>query len=173
MQAERITEEYRKLNQQLHEERDDYGRSGQLYAQAVLQLAMVTGSQNSILDYGCGKQTLANALPQLTITGYDPCIPGLDSLPEPHDLVVCTDVLEHIEPDLLEGVLQHLHDLTRKVIFLTIATRPAKKTLPDGRNAHLIIEDYRWWLDKVFEYFDIQTFQNVEDKTLIITGTPL
>ena len=33
--------------------------------------------------------------------------------------------------------------------FLLIDTREAIKTLPDGRNAHLIIEGKDWWTEKV------------------------
>ena len=39
------------------------------------------------------------------IKEYDPAIPGKDSLPEPADIVVCSDVLEHIEPNYLLNVL--------------------------------------------------------------------
>ena len=30
-----------------------------------------------------------------------------------------------------------------------LATGPAEKMLPDGRNAHLIQQPKQWWLDKV------------------------
>jgi hypothetical protein len=66
--------------------------------------------------------------------------------PEPHDLVVCSDVLEHIEPDCLGDVLRHLYDLTKKALFVDVACRPAKKVLADGRNAHLIQRDPSAWL---------------------------
>jgi hypothetical protein len=36
---------------------------------------------------------------------------------------------------------------------------PALKTLPDGRNAHLIQEPVEWWLPKIMQRFDLQTFQ--------------
>ena len=59
----------------------------------------------SHLDYVCGKQTLANALPQFTVHGYAPAIPGLDIHPEPHDLFICTDVLEHVESEFVDMVI--------------------------------------------------------------------
>jgi S-adenosylmethionine:diacylglycerol 3-amino-3-carboxypropyl transferase len=65
--------------------------------------------------------------------------------PEPHDIVVCTDVLEHIEPDCLDDVLADIRRCTKKAALLVVATRPAMKTLSDGRNAHLIQEDFKWW----------------------------
>jgi hypothetical protein len=148
-----ISDEYRALNAQLHRDRPDYGTSGHKWADAVMMLAKERGA-NTVLDYGCGKRTLRGALPLLNerdfrLYEYDPAIPGLDAAPSPADLVVCTDVLEHIEADCLNAVLDDLRRCTRKVAFLEIATRPAVKTLADGRNAHLIVEPPEWWLPKL------------------------
>ena len=54
------------------------------------------------------------------------------------------ELMEHIEPECLEEVLDNLQWLSLKAVFLVIATRPAKKMLADGRNAHLIafMDDY-------------------------------
>ncbi|NIV37196.1 MAG: hypothetical protein GWN58_49560, partial [Anaerolineae bacterium] len=134
-----ITDAYRELNTRLHESNPNYGTSGHKWAKHIGSLAGALET-NEILDYGCGKQTLANALPQFTVHGYDPAIEGLDEPPEPHDLVVCGDVLEHIEPECLDDVLDDLKRVTRGTLFLVVATRPASKTLADGRNAHLIVE---------------------------------
>lgn len=170
----RISDDYMQQQKQLHQNKgkNEYGIMGHIYADGIVQLAMVTGSQASILDYGCGKQTLKNAMPQFRVDGYDPCIEGLDAEPEPHDLVVCTDVLEHIEPEYLDDVLDHIAELTRKAVFLSISTRLAKKTLPDGRNAHLIVQPYQWWMPKLWERFTIGTMQNIDNQTLIVTGVP-
>jgi hypothetical protein len=65
------------------------------------------------------------------------------------DLVTCTDVMEHVEPDRLEAVFTHIRQLARKAAFFVIATRPANKRLPNGGNAHLIIEPASWWHDRV------------------------
>jgi len=54
------------------------------------------------------------------------------------DLVTCIDILEHIEPELLENVLLELKRLHGRLYFFTIHLGPAGKTLSDGRNAHLI-----------------------------------
>ena len=143
-----ISDEYRKLNTQLHADKPRYGAGGHLWGQEVMLL--IRSLQTiSVLDYGCGKQTLRKCIKGIKIDGYDPAIPGLDMLPEPHHLVICTDVLEHVEPDKIDDVLEHIRELTRRVAFLVIATRPAKKKLPDGRNAHLIVEGCDWWRDKL------------------------
>lgn len=142
-----ITESYRSLNARLHSERPDYGTSGQRYARIVLDLCRRLDTRD-ILDYGCGKRTLESAL-GFPIHNYDPCIQGLEKPPEAHDIVVCTDVLEHIEPECLDGVLADLYRCTRKRAFLLVATIPAVKFLADGRNAHLIQEEYEWWRDRL------------------------
>ena len=51
--------------------------------------------------------------------------------------MICTDVLEHIEPDCLQAVLGHLRQVSREYTFVNISTRAAVKSLHDGRNAHL------------------------------------
>ncbi len=80
---------------------------------------------------------------------YDPGIIGKDALPKPADLVIATDVLEHIEPELLGNVLEHIRSLARLGVFLNIATSPAREILPDGRNAHLIIRPPAWWREEL------------------------
>jgi hypothetical protein len=45
--------------------------------------------------------------------------------------------------------------ITRRHGFFTIATGPARKTLVDGRNAHLIQKPTSWWLPKLVEFFEI------------------
>ncbi len=152
---------------QLHAKPKGYGGRGDKWTQGVLDL-VARFEARSVLDYGCGQGALARSLrapiigadsitiQKMTATGpseghpftvaeYDPARPGLDELPAPADLVVCTDVLEHIEPDKLGAVIDHLRGLTQKALFAVVATRPANKHLSDGRNAHLILKDGVWW----------------------------
>ena len=162
-----ISDSYRELNALLHSEREDYGTSGRRYAQPVAQLTTIYDTLD-VLDYGCGKRTLEKAL-GYAIHNYDPCIAGLDAKPEPADIVACTDVLEHIEPDCLEEVLQNLRHLMRKAGFLTIATRPAKKYLADGRNAHLIQESAKWWLMQLWSAgFTVRQFADMGGELQVI-----
>ena len=142
-----ISDSYRELNQAMHRTNPAFGVSGHRYA-PIPQMLMSGHETADVLDYGCGKRTLENAL-GFPITNYDPCIPGLDGRPEPHDIVMCTDVLEHIEPEWLDEVLADIRRCTKRVAFLLVATRPAKKTLADGRNAHLIQEPYSWWKARI------------------------
>lgn len=153
----RFTPEYAALNRQMHEQRPDFGAKGSKWVEHVEQVALQMNS-TSILDYGAGKGSLA-AASKLPIREYDPAIPGKDADPAPADLVVCTDVLEHIEPICMPAVLDHLQALTLRVGFLTIHTGPASKSLPDGRNAHLSQHDYRWWIDQINRRFVIAQSQ--------------
>lgn len=153
-----ISPDYAEANASLHATNPRYGAFGSRWADTVRALAERSGSRD-LLDYGCGKGSLANALADLEVHEYDPGVPGKEALPGPADLVVCTDVLEHIEPTCIEEVLAHIASLARRAAFLNISTRPAAKSLADGRNAHLIVQDADWWrgmVDKVFEVDDWQ-----------------
>lgn len=158
-----ISPEYLAEQIRLHQQPRGYGGKGKKWATAVQSLSWTYGC-TSILDYGCGEGSLITYLmavndprfrdfsPRVTdYREYDPAIAGKDELPEPADLVVCTDVIEHVEPERLSTVLQHLKGLARKVLFLVIATRPSGKTLSDGRNAHLILESAEWWGKRLHE----------------------
>lgn len=160
-----ISEEYRGLNEDLHKSVPEYGTSGKKWAANIHELSIALDTKD-ILDYGCGKSTLSNNLP-FAIHQYDPSIKKYSARPVPADIVVCTDVLEHIEPEHLDDVLDDLKSLTRKIAFFTVATRPAKKTLADGRNAHLLQHGIDWWLPKFWSRFVIRTLQ-VEDGEFVL-----
>lgn len=152
--ADLISPAYVEEQRLLHRRPEGYGGKGSKWAAAVLGLARELDA-TSVLDYGCGRGTLAATLRGLDDSGiirvdeYDPAIKGKNALPSFADLVTCTDVLEHIEPACLDAVLAHLRALARKAVFVVVATRPASKFLSDGRNAHLIIEPAEWWLERV------------------------
>lgn len=161
--------EYAKLNKKLHETNDSYGTSGKKY---LIPITMLSDSFDTkdILDYGCGKRTLEKAL-GFEINNYDPAIEGFEKIPEPSDIVVCTDVLEHIEPECLDDLLDDLKRCVKKVGFFIVATRPAQKILEDGRNAHLIQNDFDWWLPKFESRFKID-FVDGTDKAFAIIVLP-
>ena len=141
----------------MHMAREDFGAQGHRMAGPVTQVATELGAK-SILDYGCGKATLAPAITGFTVLNYDPARPDFDAPPHPADLVACLDVLEHIEPEFLDNVLDDIKRLAIKGVFLTIATRPATKVLPDGRNAHLIQQPLQWWMPKIWDRWELNTF---------------
>lgn len=145
-----ISEEYQRLNNQLHHDNDNYGAAGFRWYLWVQKWS----PSEDILDYGCGKGTLAMNLP-FPIAEYDPAIPGKNQPPEPHMFIVCTDVLEHVEPECLNDVLADIKRVMMRFGMFIISTKAATKTLPDGRNAHLIVKPAEWWVAKIRGYFDI------------------
>lgn len=122
----------------------DYGRNGAKWAEPVRDLLRRTGG-STVLDYGCGKGTLAKALPDLQISEYDPAVPGKDGEPAPADIVVCTDVLEHVEPDCLGAVLRDLDRLALRALLVNVSLRVGRRRLPDGTPAHRLVRSADWW----------------------------
>lgn len=164
-----ITETYRALNRQLHAKEPTYGISGSRYVDLVKPLSEVMQTRD-ILDYGCGKRTLERDL-GFAIANYDPAIKGCEGTPSPADLVVCTDVLEHVEPDLLGNVLADLARVTKREIIISVSLVPAKKSLADGRNAHLIVESSDWWVEKLNKVFIGQRwFLTLGEANLVFIG---
>ncbi len=165
-----ITEDYRAQNAQLHKS-PKFGVGGAKWASRVSSIAQKNNCE-TILDYGCGKGMLGKALFYREIREYDPAVEG-KNIVEPADLVVCTDVLEHIEPELLDSVLQHLHSLTHKVLFFYISTKLAlNHVLPDGRNPHLSFHDAEWWKEKLSRLFNLSNW-SVEKNGCYAEGVPI
>lgn len=150
-----------------------YGVASLAFAPLVSKLLKISNC-SSLSDYGAGKCNLKVALGlrdggPVAYQPYDPAFPDYGA-PRPADLVTCIDVLEHIEPDLLDNVLDELSSITRRLVFLTVHTRPAKKLLSDGRNAHLIQEPPSWWVDRLTSRFEILHLQAVPKGFFVIGG---
>lgn len=150
-----VSPEYCRILNRMHI-RCRWGADGHTHARPVMEMIYMHGYA-TVLDYGCGqgmlKKTLHRRARHLYIAEYDPGIPDKKHMPHPADLVVCTDVLEHIEPEKLNAVLSHLRELAEKALYIVISLRPARKILPDGRNAHLIVQNAEWWYKKLHAFF--------------------
>lgn len=142
-----ITPDYARENARLHSVDPKFGVEGYLWAYHVAGIMSLWGC-HSVLDYGCGKGTLKRALNGFLVDEYDPGIPGKDAKPNPADLVVSLDVLEHVEPDRVDDVIADLASLARKMLFVVISTKPSKRIMADGRDTHLSLHDGAWWADK-------------------------
>ena len=157
------TPEYRKQQEKLHKT-GNYGVTAHQYGETVSKIVDKLEIDH-LLDYGCGRNlSLTDTLKperDLRYQGYDIGVPECAEDPVPAQMVTCIDVLEHIEPEFLEDVLDHLEELTEVILFASIHTGAAGKTLDDGRNAHLTQQPYTWWLPKIWERFEIQTYQQV------------
>jgi hypothetical protein len=151
-----ISETYRAQNAELHVRTPLYGCGGSKHAAAVLAFAKELSAKD-ILDYGCGKQTLGAMIgPSMRYRGYDPAIPHLAAMPEPADLVVCTDVMEHVESDMIEAVLSHIKRLARKGVYFAISTEPGTRKLPNGERAHCSVYSSAWWNQRLANKWNIK-----------------
>lgn len=152
-----ISENYLEMQKTLHEN-DNYGVASLAFAPIVADLCRQINIR-SISDYGAGKKRLEEGLIKSGIKlenyyPYDPAFPEYGE-PKTADLVCCIDVLEHVEPDMLNAVLEELASITSSYGFFSIHMGPAGKILADGRNAHLIQEESSWWLPKLCSHFNI------------------
>ena len=157
-----ISADYLEQQRKLHEN-PNYGVASLSFAPIVADVMRQTGCK-SLSDYGAGKKRLLEGLRQSGLEPtpylpYDPVFPEYGE-PRPADLVCCIDVLEHIEPDLVDNVILELARVTTNLGFFSIHMGPAGKTLSDGRNAHLIQKPSSWWLKKLTDHFEILHLQS-------------
>lgn len=166
-----ISPAYLAQNRILHEN-PDFGASKSSDANAGAA-SIVAGAAHfnarSILDFGCGKGVRAAAIraaaPHLTVYEFDPAIPGKETLPDHVDMVIAMDVMEHIEPEYLNGVFETIVGLRPKIFVATICLIPSSRTLSDGRNAHLIQESAQWWENAFKRYFKV-----IDSQPVLIKG---
>ncbi len=161
-----ITENYLAEQKKLHEN-PNYGVASLLFAPIVADVIKQTGCK-TISDYGAGKKRLFEGLHKAGIDlshsqylPYDPVFPEYGD-PKSADLVCCIDVLEHIEPELLDNTIERISKLITYLGFLSVHMGPAKKILSDGRNAHLIQKPSSWWLPKICQHLEIIHLQSHE-----------
>ena len=115
----------------------------------------------TILDYGAGAGTFAEAISKvfkmIEVTNYDPFHPKWKDAPEPtvHDVVHCTDVMEHVELECVDNVIKYIAQHARFMACFTIGIEDAIKKLPDGRNAHITQKSPKWWAEKLRAHFVI------------------
>ena len=139
----------------------------------------------TFLDYGCGKGGTAEWLRSLIkhtieIDLYDPGHEPYRDTPlrERYDVVYSCDVLEHIEREDIKRVLAHTQSLADANLHIIDMT-PAKKQLPDGRNAHITLLDKHEWIavfeaqeheiEEVFPYSQPDPLFNTRDRVCIWT----
>ena len=145
------------------------------YKHNVFNLIKENNVKN-ILDYGCGKAKFHSILfnnkkvpgsPMgIDITPYDPAVPEFANKPTgQYDLVLCVDVMEHVQEDKVEEVLKDIFTFSNR-IFLTITCYPATQVLLNGKNAHYTIKEPDWWKEKLKPYDGsyISIFQTKPDR---------
>lgn len=143
--------EYITQLKELHARRDrPRGFGGKIKPLGLFHSYVEQWQPKTALDYGCGKGTILehNKLqyPNIDWEGYDPAVIEYSTVKkQTYDLVFSNDVLEHIEPEYVTNVLEHINTLADKFIWLRIDTKPARKVLQDGRNAHISLNSSDWW----------------------------
>ena len=144
---DKYIEQYKILHSQKR-----YGTSSERQLVIPVQNLINKKNPQSVLDYGCGQSRLYTMITGPAIVDrYDPAIPGIDHIPlEHYDLVICTDVMEHIPREEIDNVLHKLYTLG-DIVFIVISCVLAHEILPNGENAHITVESQAWWSKKLRE----------------------
>jgi hypothetical protein len=152
-----ITDAYAEQLKKEHAANKNWGGSTNKYGSGdIIGLITTRPYIRSVLDYGCGKGELGNYLRannvDVTLTEYDPGIPGKDKPPTGrHDLVITCDVLEHVEPEFIGDTLRRLAELTQYVMYNNIACSPDRHVFEDGpylgEDRHLFQQTGATWRD--------------------------
>ena len=155
-----ITPEYQKQVQTMHEA--PWGRTAIRFGAGSDVLTMLDRKAlmiNSVLDFGCGEGTLGDFVHEsqpgrVTWTDYDPGMIGIDRTPQgPFDLVVTCDVLEHVEPHLLDETIRECFELSNRIVYHNIPCHPTADDFQSGpykgQNIHLTVEGPEFWKERV------------------------
>lgn len=155
MSERTISDEYRDLYRQLYASGQRYGVNGYRWARRAARVLRDKIGAARVVDYGCGRGTLADALEErgFKVTRFEPGLPEFSASPESADAVVSTDVLEHVEPEMIDAVLRDIRRLGPKGAFLVIATRRGKRRLPDGSDPHRLVRSAGWWREKLHAHY--------------------
>jgi 2-polyprenyl-3-methyl-5-hydroxy-6-metoxy-1,4-benzoquinol methylase len=131
-----------------------YGRRHTALVRAIIRHAKAT----HVFDFGCGcHHSLVTALQQdtrLSITGYDPAIADeaqtetlrntIDLALKP-DLLVSTDVLEHVPEAELSQCWDIFRTLAPRWLYIVVSTRNTRLRLSDGTSLHKTVRPALWW----------------------------
>jgi 2-polyprenyl-3-methyl-5-hydroxy-6-metoxy-1,4-benzoquinol methylase len=133
---------------------------------------VVTMDKNmSIVDLGCGRGFYLRQLHSLghKILGVEqsttccnkylqdiphinlPLADFLSSNKDAYDLVISTDVLEHIHPDDIDGIISGISKLSNKAL-LGITNSSDRDPL-NGTELHLCIHDVLWWTQLLSKHY--------------------
>ena len=149
-----ISKEYKQSLQTMYTKKVFQGK---LAKYDLIKEFINTYNPETMIDYGCGIGRYIDAIQKdysIPVTGFDPGVPEYATMPtKSAQCLICNDVIEHIEPEYLETTLHKIQSLFDKAGWFIIACYPAKKTLPDGRNAHLVIQEPAWWRNKIEQTF--------------------
>lgn len=160
-----VSPEYRKVLEAEHAA-GPWGTMSLQLAPRVAELMALHGAK-TVLDYGAGYGNLATSLgniaPHVTVIPYEPGRPEWAAIPEPVEFVACIDVLEHVEPELVNNVLDDLRRVTLKTGLFNISLRPARRVLNNGWNAHISLFTAEDWMTRIRSRFNVLELQHNPD----------
>jgi hypothetical protein len=124
-----------------------------------------TSGATTILDYGSGKAQHYDApgdggvencmrtysgWPGVKVRCFDPGHAPFSALPQgTFDGVISTDVVEHLAPEDVPWVLDEMFSYAEKFVYVIAACYPAKLILPNGLNAHTVLQPPAWWREQM------------------------
>lgn len=98
-------------------------------------------------------KALAESFPDIKFYGYDPAVEGMDILPVKEvDLVINTDVLEHIPEDELEETIEKISSLSQNALFM-LNHRLAGLILSNNENAHCTVKPPIWYYNLFCKFY--------------------
>ena len=171
----------------IHQEEGKF--KGMSLTPLVPTLVKITKENNckTLLDYGCGKAIpydkdrckevdLRHPIQKLcnlkSFDLYDPAYEKYATLPDKkYNVVVCTDVLEHIAEQDIDYVLTEILSRSDKIVFLNISCQPALKHFKQGnlksKIVLLSVFNPSWWGHKIGNIWN--KFNNIKVYTLCET----
>ena len=143
------------------------GRSTLVFAKLIRDIIQKNQITN-MLDYGCGKGFFYDnsfEVKDLKIKSlrdywgikidlFDPCYENYSIINEDniYDMVISIDVLEHIPEQDIDWVLDRIIGKAKKYVFINVACYSAAALLPNGNNAHININNHKWWFEKILNF---------------------
>lgn len=148
--------DYIKQYKLLYKRKKNYGKTSiKLYD--MLKKIINDLNISSVLDYGCGKSKLLDLIKKnkkIKIYRYDPAIKKYSKLTKNKvNLVICTDVLQHVPLYDLDRVLKEIKSKGIYILFYIKCTNHKTK-LPNKTYANCTVYDKKWWLEKLSNYYD-------------------
>lgn len=153
-----ITNIHRARLKALHDRDPKFGVIGHLWADRVAAYMRATESR-TLLDYGAGRSKLARTVAQkladqhydILFKEYEPAFGHKN--PDPAHFVTCIDVLEHVEREMVDGVLRDLKRCVEKRGLITISLRWAS---PKKRKTHPNVFSRERWKLLIGQHFNFE-----------------
>lgn len=152
----------------MHKEEDKFKGISLVPLVPTIHNIIKNNNCKTLLDYGCGKAIpysdkhkdlkLVKPVQELwdieSFDLYDPGFPAYEKIPTgKYDIVISTDVLEHIPEQDLDWVIEKILSYATKAVFLNVSCIPAVKSFKEGkfkgRNVHVSVFDEEWWIKKL------------------------